>query len=90
MALGRGQHNVKIHQKGAVFGLGMMGEGGGDVASWWEGQVWVEMRTKMSNPAERQWTKQQEMSKIAKKEMCVNYFACVLLGEVPEVGNDIF
>ena len=25
-----------------------------------------------------------------KKEICVNYFASVLLGEVPEVANDFF
>jgi hypothetical protein len=62
--------NNKIHPNAPFLDLEMLGEGGGNGASWWEGRVWAEMRTKMSNSAERQWTKQQEMSKIAKRDVC--------------------
>jgi hypothetical protein len=61
---------IKFTKKAPFFSLEMLGEGGGNGASWWEGQVWAKMRTKMSNPAEYQWTKQQETSKIAKRDVC--------------------
>ncbi len=57
MAQGRVDNNDKIHQKGAVLDLEMLGEGGGNGASWWLGRAWAERRTKMSNVAEHQWTK---------------------------------
>ena len=62
--------NDKIHPTAPFSDLEMMGEGGGNGASWWDGWVWAEMRTKMSTPAERQWTNQREMSKIAKRYVC--------------------
>ena len=36
---------------------------------------------------EKKYVKSSETSQ---EESCVNYFASVLLGEVPEAGNDIF
>jgi hypothetical protein len=47
--------NDKIHPKALFLDLEMMGEGGGNGASWWEAQVWAEMRTKMSNPVKHHW-----------------------------------
>ena len=67
----------------------MMGEGGGNGASWWEGRVWAEMRTKMSNSAERQWTKQREMSKIAKRDVC-KLFCQRFVSLVREAAIDFF
>ncbi len=62
--------NDKICPKAPFLDLEMMGEGGGNGASWWEGRVLVEMRTKTSNPAERHRKNQRETSKIAKRELC--------------------
>jgi hypothetical protein len=62
--------NDKIHPNAPFLDLEMMGEGGGSGASWWEERVWAEMRRKMSNPGECHWTNHQEMSKIAKRELC--------------------
>ena len=42
--------NDKIYPKALFLDLEMMGEGGGNGASWWEGRVWAETRRKMSNP----------------------------------------
>ena len=61
---------IKFTEKALFWDLEMLGEGRGNGASWWEGRVWVEMKTKMSNPAEHQWTKQREMSKVAKRDVC--------------------
>jgi hypothetical protein len=38
MARERGRHNDKIHPKVLFLDLEMMGEGGGNGASWWEGR----------------------------------------------------
>ena len=62
--------NNKIHPKAPFLDLEMMGEGGGNGASWWEGRVWAEMRRKMSNPVKHHWTYHREMIKIAKRDVC--------------------
>jgi hypothetical protein len=63
-------NNNKSHPNAPFLDLEMMGKGGGNGASWWEGRMWVEMRRKMSNPAKRHWTNQREMSKTAKLDVC--------------------
>ena len=47
-----------FHPKAPFLDLEMMGEGGGNGASWWEGRVWAEMRRMMSNPAKCHKTNQ--------------------------------
>ena len=66
---GGADDNNKIHPKVLFLDLEMMGEGGGNGASWWEGRVWGEMRRKMSNPVKHHWTNHREMIKIAKQEL---------------------
>jgi hypothetical protein len=56
MVRGGVNDNNKIHPKALFLDLEMMGVGRGNGASRWEGQVWAEMRTKMSNSAERHQT----------------------------------
>jgi hypothetical protein len=62
-------NNNKIHPNAPFLDLEMLGEGRGNGASWWEGQVWAEMRRKMSNPVKHHWTNHREMSKIAKRDV---------------------
>ncbi len=67
--------NNKIHPKALILDLEMMGEGGGNGTSWWEGRVWAEMkmRRKMSNPEKHYWAYHQETIKIAKRDVCKLY-----------------
>ena len=73
---GRGQQKKSPH--GTAFGFGNDEQGGENRGIMVRGQMWAEMRTKMSNVAKCHQTNQLEMSKIT-KEMCVNYFASILL-----------
>ena len=61
---------TKITKKATFLDLEMLGEGKENGTSCWVRRMRVEMRTKMSNPAEHLWTKQREMSKIANRNVC--------------------
>ena len=89
MGGGRVDEKAKMPSKGPFLDLEMIGEGGTHGASWLEGRVWQEMRVTMSNPVECTGQIDERRAK-SQKEMCVNYFTSVLLGEVREVATDFF